>query len=69
MKQTLEVQAVDLVRRIRDAQAEELAGKSAAEVMDFFNRAADHARRRIEALRAEPKSTSAPGKRRRPARG
>lgn len=39
MKQTLEFQAVDLVRRIRDAQAEELAGKSAAEVMEFFNRA------------------------------
>lgn len=39
MKQTLEFQAVDLVRRIRDAQAEELADKSVAEVMEFFNRA------------------------------
>ena len=40
MKQTIEIHAVDLVRRIRDAQAEELAGKSVVEVMEFFNRAA-----------------------------
>lgn len=59
MKQTIEIQAVDLVRRIRDAQAEELADKSAAEVMEFFNRAASQARRRSEAPRAAPKSTGA----------
>ncbi len=59
MKQTIEIHAVALVRRIRDAQAEELADKSVAEVMEFFNLAASHARRRGEALRAVPQSTGA----------
>jgi len=59
MKRTIEIQAVELVRRIRDAQAEELADKSAAEVMEFFNRAASEAKRRSEALRAVPKSAGA----------
>ncbi len=68
MKQTIEIRAVDLVRRIRDAQAEELADKSVAEVMEFFNRAARHARRRSEALRAVPKSAGASNKRMQPAR-
>ena len=45
MKQTIEIQAVDLVRRIRDDQAERLAHKSVAEVMEFFNRAAGRARK------------------------
>ena len=62
MKQTIEIQAVDMVRRIRDAQAEELAGKSAAEVMEFFNRAASHARRRNEAVQAVPEFTAASNK-------
>ena len=68
MKQTIEIQAVDLVRRIRDDQAEELADKSVAEVMEFFNRAAGHARRRSEALRAAPKSSRASNKRMQPTR-
>jgi len=62
MKQTIEIQAADLVRRIRDALGEELADKSVTEVMEFFNRAAGHARRRIEALPAVPKSTGASNK-------
>jgi RIO-like serine/threonine protein kinase len=68
MKQTIEIQAVDLVRRIRDAQAEELADKSVAEVMEFFNRATSHARGRSEALQAVPKSTGASNKRMQPTR-
>ncbi len=67
MKQTIEIHAVDLVRRIRDAQAEELAGKSVAEVMEFFNRAASHAKRRSEALQAGPKSTGTSNKALQPA--
>ena len=62
MKQTIEIQAVDLVRRIRDAQAEELADKSAAEVMEFFNCAASHARIRNEALQTVPEFTEASNK-------
>lgn len=58
MKQTIEIRAVDLVRRIRDAQAEQLADKSVAEVLEFFNRAAKHARERSGVLRGVPK----PGK-------
>lgn len=46
MKQKTEISAVDLVRRIRDAQAEKLAGKSAAEIMEFFNRAGERSRKR-----------------------
>ena len=60
MKQTIEIQAVKLVRRIRDDQAEQLADKSAAEVMKFFNRAAEHAGKRSGRLRAVLKSTQAP---------
>jgi hypothetical protein len=46
MKQTIEMDAVGLVRRIRDAHAEQLADKSATEIMEFFNRAAGRARKR-----------------------
>jgi hypothetical protein len=46
MKQTIEMDAVGLVRRIRDAQAAQLADKSATEVMEFFSRAAARARKR-----------------------
>ena len=45
MKQTIEMDAVDLVRRIRDAQATQLADKSATEIMEFFNRAAARTRK------------------------
>lgn len=46
MKQANEIDAVELVRRIRDAQAEQLAGRSAAEVMEYFNRAGERSRKR-----------------------
>ena len=59
MKQTIEIQAVDLVRRIRDHQAEQLADKSFAEVMEFFNRAARRARKQGGRPQAVPKSTQA----------
>lgn len=45
MKQTSESRSVDLVRKIRDAQAHELAKKSPAEIIEFFNRAGDRAKR------------------------
>ncbi|MBI3680698.1 MAG: hypothetical protein HY235_09905 [Acidobacteria bacterium] len=59
MKQTIEIRAVDLVRRIRDAQAEQLADKSVAEVMEFFNRAAERARERSGVLGGVPKPSNA----------
>lgn len=45
MKQTSEIRAVDLVRQIRDAQAKELAKKSPAEIIEFFNQAGNRAKR------------------------
>ena len=44
-----------MVRQIRDDLARELAGKSSAEIIAFFNRAGDAAR-----AAAEPRSTSGP---------
>ena len=45
MKRTSEIRAVDLVRQIRDVQAKELADKSPAEIIEFFNRAAARAKK------------------------
>jgi hypothetical protein len=56
---TIEIQAVELVRRIRDDQAAQLVGKSPDEVMEFFNQAARHASKRSGKLRAAPKSGKA----------
>jgi hypothetical protein len=56
---TIEIQAVKLVRRIRDEQAAHLAGKSPVEIMKFFNQAARHSSRK---RRAVPKSGKASNK-------
>ena len=45
MKQTSEIRAVDLVRDIRNAQATKLGKKSAAEIIEFFNRAGERAKK------------------------
>jgi len=39
------IKAVDMVRRIRDEQARLLTGKSNAEIIAFFRKAGDAARR------------------------
>ena len=52
MKQKTEIKAVSLVRRIRDEQASRLADRPTAEVMDFFNRAAQRAEKRASRLRS-----------------
>jgi len=59
MKQTTEIKAVGLVRRIRDDQAKQLAKKSATEVMDFFNRAGERAKKRGNKFRRIPESAKA----------
>ncbi|MBE2185275.1 MAG: hypothetical protein IAE99_00700 [Rhodothermales bacterium] len=46
MKETLEIKAVEMTRRIRDAHAEQLRGATHEERMAFFNQAA---RKRKEA--------------------
>jgi hypothetical protein len=55
VKQTAEIRAVEMVRNIRDAQAEELAKKSAGEIIEFFNRAGARAKKpRRTSKRASP---------------
>ena len=44
MEKIKAIQAVELVRRIRDEQAAALSGKSTDEVIAFFRRAAEQAR-------------------------
>lgn len=46
MSETNQIRAVEMVRRIRDDLARELAGKSSAEIIDFFNQAGEAARAR-----------------------
>ena len=43
-----EIQCVEMVRSIRDVQAKQLADKSDAEIIAFFNRAGEKARRYAE---------------------
>ncbi len=45
MSETKAIRAVELVRRIRDEQAQQLASKSEAEVIAFFRRAGEAARK------------------------
>lgn len=58
MDKTEEIRAVEVVRRIRDQQARQLEGKPEAEIVEFFNRAGDEARRR--AGTREQRATSVP---------
>jgi hypothetical protein len=57
VKQTAEIRAVEMVRKIRDAQAEALAKKSASEIIEFFNRAGARAKKlRRSVKRATPEA-------------
>ena len=57
MDETMPIRAVELVRRIRDKQAQQLAGKSNEEIIAFFRRAGDEARK---AVRNRPASKAGP---------
>ncbi len=48
MKEKLQIKAVDMVRRIRDEQAQMLAGKSKSEIMAFFKNAGEAARQKAK---------------------
>ncbi len=54
MVETKEIRAVEMVRRIRDELARELAGKSEAEIIAFYRKAGDAAREL--AKRGQPSS-------------
>ncbi|MDY7034266.1 MAG: hypothetical protein SVY10_20470 [Thermodesulfobacteriota bacterium] len=44
MREKIQIKAVDMVRRIRDEQAQTLAGKSKPEIIAFFRKAGEAAR-------------------------
>jgi len=44
MAEKIQIKAVDMVRRIRDEQAQMLAGKSKTELIDFFTKAGESIR-------------------------
>lgn len=58
MGETKVIRALELVRRIRDEQVRELAGKSEAEILAFFRRAGEAARK---AAQEQLSSKNAPG--------
>ena len=45
MAEKIQIKAVEMVRRIRDEQAQMLAGKSSEEIIDFFRKAGEAARK------------------------
>ncbi len=48
MAEKIQIKAVEMVRRIRDGQAQMLAEKSTAELIDFFKKAGEAARQRAK---------------------
>lgn len=48
MSNTNAIRAVETVRRIRDEQARQLAGRSEAEVIEFFKRAGERAKQALQ---------------------
>lgn len=54
MDATKQIRTVEMVRRIRDELARELAGKSEAEIIAFYRKAGDAAR---ESTRTEQPGT------------
>jgi nucleosome binding factor SPN SPT16 subunit len=55
MAETKQIRAVEMVRRIRDELARELADKSDAEIIAFYRKAGDAARE--SAKRGQPSNT------------
>ena len=51
MEEKIQIKAVDMVRSIRDRQAQMLKGKSEAEIIDFFRKAGEAARNEAEEKR------------------
>ena len=59
MTEKNQVKAVELVRRIRDEQAQMLAGKSRAEIIAFFSKAGETARQKAKQRISVPQSQRA----------
>jgi len=56
MDETMPIRAVELVRRIRDKQAQQLAGKSNEEIIAMFRQAGEEARKAAQARLASKAS-------------
>jgi uncharacterized protein YggU (UPF0235/DUF167 family) len=56
MAETAEIRAVEMVRRIRDEQAATLEGKSNAEIIEFFKKAGEAPRRKVQLQRKQRKN-------------
>jgi len=54
MAEKTQIKAVEMVRRIRDEQARFLEGKSPAEIIAFFRKAGEAARREAKKRQAAP---------------
>ena len=54
MAEKTQIKAVEMVRRIRDEQARLLEGKSGAEIIAFFRKAGEAARREAKRRQAAP---------------
>lgn len=59
MAEKTQIKAVEMVRRIRDEQAQMLAGKSKAEIIAFFRKAGEAARQaaKQKASAQQPQTT------------
>jgi hypothetical protein len=60
MAEKIQIKAVEMVRRIRDEQAQMLAGKSEAEIIAFFRKAGEAARQEAkqrDAAQQKPQKT------------
>jgi hypothetical protein len=60
MAEKIQIKAVDMVRSIRDQQAQMLKGKSKAEIIDFFRKAGEAARNEAEEKRPTPRAAIEP---------
>ena len=60
MEEKTEIKAVELVRSIRDQQAGHLAGKSNEEIIEFFRKAGEAARREAKPLTGATKPANKP---------
>jgi len=54
MAEKTQIKAVEMIRQIRDEQARLLEGKSDAEIIAFFRKAGDAARREARKRRSAP---------------
>ncbi len=61
MKEKIQIKAVAMVRRIRDEQAQMLAGKSKSEIMAFFKNAGEAARQEAKSERATQQQSQQKG--------